>query len=278
LTLLAESESFFVVPSFDPGYTAQPFRDLCESLPGPSVYPATDFRVEWGPIFHRGRLDGTARVLVIGQDPAQHETIARRILVGEAGHRIQGFLAKLGIDRSYVMVNTFLYSVFGQGGGNKHRDDKKIAAYRNKWIRALLAPGKIDAVVMLGSLAESAWESWEATATGPQPTSVRITHPTQPESSAGGNSAKHAAAIAAMLDNWNKALQTLHPLPHRDKSQALKLYGDSFRPNEKIAIPEEDLPAGTPAWMRLDDGWADRPGTGFTKRRTITVTVPRDAL
>ncbi len=30
--------------------------------------------------------------------------------------------------------------------------------------------------------------------------------------------------------------------------------------------------------MRLDDGWADRPGTGLTKRRTITVTVPRDAL
>jgi uracil-DNA glycosylase len=39
-------------------------------------------------------------VLVFGQDPAQHETIARRILIGEAGHRIQGFLAKLGIERS----------------------------------------------------------------------------------------------------------------------------------------------------------------------------------
>ncbi len=31
------------------------------------------FRVEWGPIFLRGRLDGPARVLVIGRDPAQHE-------------------------------------------------------------------------------------------------------------------------------------------------------------------------------------------------------------
>jgi uracil-DNA glycosylase len=277
LTLHAESESFFVVPRFDPGYADQPFRDLCESLPGASVYPAGDFRLEWGPVFHRGRLDGSARVLVLGQDPAQHETIARRILVGEAGHRIQGFLAKLGIDRSYVMVNTFLYSVLGQGGGNKHRDDKKIAAYRNKWIQALLAPGKIDAVVTLGSLAASAWESWRSTASGPQPTSVRITHPTQPEA-AGGSSAKHAAAIAAMLDNWNKALQTLHPLPHPDKSRALKLYGDSFRPNEKVAIPEEDMPAGTPAWMRLDDGWADRPGTGLKKRRTITVTVPSNAL
>ena len=71
--------------------------------------------------------------MLIGQDPAQHETILRRILVGEAGHRIQGFLFKLGIERSYVMVNTFLYSVFGQGGGNRHRNSKPIARYRNRW-------------------------------------------------------------------------------------------------------------------------------------------------
>jgi hypothetical protein len=266
--------------SFDAGYADQPFRDLVESEPGTSVYPAKDFRVEWGPVYHRGRLDGSARVLVIGQDPAQHETIARRILVGEAGHRLQGFLGKLGVDRSYVLVNTFLYSVFGQGGGNKHSDDKKIAAYRNRWIKALLAPGKIDAVVALGSLATSAWDAWTQSpdATGPQPKFVHITHPTQPESSAGNNPGKHAAAIKAMLANWNAGLQELHPLPHPDASRPLKLYGASFKPNEKIPIPAEDMPAGTPDWMRLDDGWADRPGTGLTKRRTITVTVPRSAL
>src|SRR5919202_4330491 len=192
---------------FDPGYVEAPFDALVTSYPGPNVYKRSDFRIEWGPVFHRGRLDGSARVLVIGQDPAQHETIARRILVGEAGHRLQGFLAKLGIDRSYVMVNTFLYSVFGQGGGNKHKDDKKIAAYRNQWIEAILAPGKIDAVVTLGALATAAWDAWTASATGTQPKAVRITHPTQPESSAGSSADKHAAAIKAMLDNWNAGLQ-----------------------------------------------------------------------
>jgi hypothetical protein len=30
--------------------------------------------------------------------------------------------------------------------------------------------------------------------------------------------------------------------------------------------------------MRLNDGWADRPGTGLEKRATITVTVPRAFL
>jgi uracil-DNA glycosylase len=76
-------------------------------FPGAEIYPAADFRVEWGPIFYRGWLDGSARVLVLGQDPGQHESIARRILVGEAGQRVQGSFRKLDIEHSYVMVNAF---------------------------------------------------------------------------------------------------------------------------------------------------------------------------
>jgi uracil-DNA glycosylase len=98
-----------------------------------------DFRTEWGPVFHRGRLEGSARLLIVGQDPAQHEVIARRTLVGGAGHRIRGFLAKLGLIRSYVMVNAYVYSVFGQGGGNKHKKNPAIVAYRNRWFDALTA-------------------------------------------------------------------------------------------------------------------------------------------
>ena len=117
---------------FDPGYGNEPFRTLVQDVPGQSVFPVKDFRFEWGPVFHRGRLDGTARLLVIGQDPAQHETIVRRTLVGGAGHRTQGLLSKLGLTRHYVMVNTFVYSVFGQGGGNRHKNDPAIIAYRNR--------------------------------------------------------------------------------------------------------------------------------------------------
>src|SRR5688500_3546130 len=98
---------------FDPGYFLEPFRTLCSDYPEADVYPSGQFRLEWGPIFHRGRLDGSARILVIGQDPAQHETVIRRVLVGEAGRRLQGFLAKLGITKSYSIVNAYLYSVYG---------------------------------------------------------------------------------------------------------------------------------------------------------------------
>ncbi|MEU9631544.1 hypothetical protein AB0D89_32745 [Streptomyces luteogriseus] len=44
--------------------------------------------------------------------------MTRRILVGTAGRRFQGFLAKLGIDTSYVLINTYLCSVYGQHADN----------------------------------------------------------------------------------------------------------------------------------------------------------------
>src|SRR5215813_9466246 len=135
--------------TFDSGYFAEPFRTLCMNYPESDVYVPDRFRVEWGPIFHRGRLDGSARVLVIGQDPAQHETIVRRILVGEAGRRLQGFLAKLGITTSYVLVNTFLYSVYGSVKA-KTKEDPRLIAYRNRWLDALLIGQQVEAVVSLG--------------------------------------------------------------------------------------------------------------------------------
>jgi hypothetical protein len=265
---------------FDPGYAQEPFRSLCEDYPGAETYPADDFRVEWGPVFHRGRLDGSARVVVVGQDPAQHEVITRRILVGAAGQRVQGFLAKLGIDAGYTMVNTFLYSVYGQGGGERHADDPAIAAYRNRWLDALVAGGGVEAVVALGRLAGRAYEAWKATAAG-QGVEVafeRITHPTAPESGAGGDPDRYAEAVRSMLRNWNGALERLRAaIRHPDVDRDLVPYGDALTPADHGAIPARDLPPGLPEWMR-SRAWADRRGrTPDLKRATIVVTVPRAA-
>jgi len=141
---------------FCPGYNQEPYATLVASYPGKDVHPVKDFRVEWGPVFHRGRLDGTARILVIGQDPAQHETVLRRILVGTAGKRVQGFLRRLGFNHSYVLINTFLYSVFGQDGGTRQIKNAAITAYRNRWIKAILDSSPIEAVVAFGGLANTA--------------------------------------------------------------------------------------------------------------------------
>jgi hypothetical protein len=263
---------------FDPGYSAEPFRTLCVEYPESDVYPADQFRVEWGPIFHRGRLDGSARVVVIGQDPAQHETIIRRVLVGEAGRRLQGFLAKLGITQSYAIVNTYLYSVYGSVKA-KTQKDPALAAYRNRWLDSLLVGSKVEGVVALGTAANAAWQTWKATPKGATFTGAfaPITHPTEPESSSKGDKAKLAAATKKMLQNWNTNLRALAPaIKHPDTPTALVLYGDTWADGDRQPIPEKDMPAGLPPWMHENDGWATRAGAdALKKRRNITLTVPK---
>lgn len=266
---------------FDPGYGDEPFRELAANYPEADIYPPSQFRVEWGPIFHRGRLDGSARVLLIGQDPAQHETIVRRVLVGEAGRRVQGFLAKLGITTSYVMINAFLYSVYGSVKAATRRRVALID-YRNQWIDALMAGGKVEAVVAIGTAAVEAWQFWRATPSG-QASSVpfvAITHPTQPESSSKGDRTKLREATKTLLANWNLALATIAPeIEHPDVAGARIPFGELWADGDRLPVPERDFPAGLPAWMHEQDGWAKRVGKDeIAKRRNITVTVPKAVI
>jgi uracil-DNA glycosylase len=254
---------------FEIGYP-RGFASLLRTYPGPETYPADDFRVEWGPIFHRGRLDGSARVLVIGQDPAAHETIARRILVGEAGQRVQGALAKLGIDRSYVMVNTFLYSVYGQGGGVRHKDDPGIVKYRHKWLDKLAATNDLQAIIALGGLADEAHTTWRATATGQANPAAfaHLTHPTWPQSQ---RTKTKAEATAELLANWNAGLAPLHAAVTPDvPTPAFVPYGAGFVDGDLAVIPERDLPPGLPDWMRSLDAWAVRRAIGEAEGPTAT--------
>jgi uracil-DNA glycosylase len=267
---------------FCPGYGNEPFRTLVRECPGEEVFPRKSFRVEWGPVFHRGRLDGSARVLVIGQDPAQHEVMLRRILVGRAGQRLQGFLAKLGLTRSYVMVNAFAHSVYGQHSGDQFRDDSAIAAYRQRWIEAIFDSSEIEGVIALGAIAERAWKRWKRTPRGKSvsPVFVRLIHPTAPEAIAQKKAKKSAALLATvtaeMLAKWNTALTKLDAaLGVRDDPRPLVPYGANWAPGDEVDIPDFDVPGGTPAWMRTHDDWAVRTGaTATEKRRTIVVTVP----
>lgn len=273
---------------FDPGPVAEPFATLVREYPESDVYPARDFRVEWGPIFHRGRLDGSARVVIVGQDPGQHESIARRILVGEAGQRVQGFLAKLGIERSYAMVNCYLYSVYGQAGGERHVNDESIAVYRHRWLEALFTGTPPDAVVTFGHLGREAYEHWRQ-GPGAAHAAVHVEslpHPTMPEAASKGNAAKRAEAMRSMLATWNEALQRLDgAIGSRDADRPLTPYGEDLLPEDRSPIPAFDLPAGAPPWWSSLKQWAVRQAVGQpaddaaaeeAKRATVVVTVPRD--
>jgi len=263
--------------AFDPGYGQEPFRTLVADYPGEDVYPSRQFRVEWGPIFHRGRLDGSARVLVIGQEPAQHGSVVRRILVGEAGRRVQGLLARLGIATSYVLVNAFLYSVYGSVRA-KTRKDARLVAYRNRWLDALLLGTGVEAVVALGKAADEAWQLWRATPAGGAfgVAYAPVPHPTWPESSARGDQAKLARNTKKLLQKWNAGLQALVPaVAHPDVATPLVLYGEGWQEADLPPVPESDFPAGLPSWMHEQDGWARRAGNDtHAKRRNITITVP----
>jgi uracil-DNA glycosylase len=266
---------------FDPGCFEEPFITLIREYPEADVYPPDQFRVEWGPIFHRGRLDGSARVLIIGQDPAQHETVVRRILVGEAGRRVQGLLAKLGITTSYVLINTFLYSVYGSVN-TATRKSPLLVGYRNRWIDSLMSGGKVEAVITLGTAAAEAWQFWKATTAG-QASKVAfapVTHLTEPESSSKGDKTKLAQATKALLSNWNVALQALAPaIQHPDAPFVIKLYGDTWADGDRLPMPENDFPAGLPPWMHQQDGWAQRTGKDvLSKRRNITINVPSGVI
>jgi len=262
---------------FDPGYGDEPFRSLVANYPGADVYTPDEFRTEWGPIFHRGRLDGTARVLMLGQDPAAAESITRRVLCGAAGQRMQGFLHRLNCDQRYVCINTFLYSVYGSA--SSHVDDKRIVDYRNEWIDAICTTNSIDAIIALGTLADTAHTLWaEATSVSPKPDFVHMLHPTYPESAASSGATTKAEAFKKLCANWNEALVQLAPVVAGAPTNPKK-YGVMLRAGDYGEIPERDLPAGLPAWMRSKAGWAKRTGkTPATKRATITVKVTPEGM
>lgn len=266
---------------FDPGYVAEPYLSLCRQYDS-GEYPPDAFRVDWGPVFHRGRLDGSARVLVIGQDPAAQEAVARRILVGTAGHRVQGFLRKLGLTKSYVMLNAFAFSVLEQAGGEHNKNNPAIVGYRNRWFDAVFAPGKLQAVIAFGALAHHAWDQWLTTANGKAHKNVpfqAVRHPTSPESSGAAQHTNVKAATKAMLAQWNTAIEALRQADIAvDEPATAPLYGDAFTAGDLPLIPDFDLPAGLPAWMRGADGWAKRTGaTAEEKRRTLTIVIPQGA-
>lgn len=259
-----------ITDPFDAGPTGD-FKALCRNYPDDTVFRGADgFRSLWGPVFYRGRANGTARLLVIGQDPAQTEAVTRRILSGQAGRRVQGFVEKLGFTKRYLMINAFLYGIYNQGMAMPHLNDPGILAYRNQWLEAAFAPGRIEAVVTFGNAAFNAWTAFTATPAGQSVTAVhhRALHPTADKP--GGPITRKD-----LLDNWNVALQSLHAaIQHPDVTAPLVLYGSDFTAAELPPIPSRDLPMGLPAWMRSTDFWAGMSPTPGTERANISVEVP----
>jgi uracil-DNA glycosylase len=244
-------------PGYDPG-PPPPWEALFGSAPLGHYrdHASHRFRTDFGPVFYRGRLDGTARLLIVGQDPATDELIASRAFVGLSGQRLQGFLRKIGIRRSYLMVNTFLYGVYGQFDAQLRAIslEPPLLAFRNAVLDRIARDNAIAAVITIGAGARHAMEQWPGSAGYPV---FELVHPAAPE--------------ALVMPSWNTHLPQLHAAVEADDEATVDLtpYGPSFTPEDHVAIPCFDLPFGVPEWHGTGGSRSRRDGA-----KTILWTAP----
>src|SRR3954447_16790394 len=130
---------------------------------GKAVTGNEAFRWHFGPMFYRGRLDGSARVLVIGQEGAQDESLSHRSFTGGTGARMQHLLKHVGITRSYLFLNTFVYPIFGQYTGKlrglAQNPVSPIVVHRNQLFDKVAA-GDLRLVIAVGEAAKESVVTW----------------------------------------------------------------------------------------------------------------------
>jgi hypothetical protein len=80
-----------------------------------------------------------------------------------------------------------------------------------------------------------------------------LLHPTFPEGS------KQPGAMKTMLAQWNQALPGLrNALSEHDDPPDATPYDTALKKSDRVQIPDRDMPAGTPDFMRSLDQWASR--------------------
>ncbi len=154
---------------YDPGpATTSGWPELFADTPnyrglGKAVTGREAFRWHFGPMFYRGRLDGSARVLVIGQEGAQDESLSHRSFTGGTGARMQHLLGHIGISRSYLFLNTFVYPIFGQYTdtlrGLAQNPISPIVKHRNR-VFDKVAAGDLRLVIAVGEAAKESVTTW----------------------------------------------------------------------------------------------------------------------
>jgi hypothetical protein len=229
------------VIEFDKGPTKALAAHLAK-VPGYTPEQRALFWYDWGPIFYRGRLDGSAKVLGIASDPGPTERVACRTLVGDAGQRVQGFLAKLGLTRSYVLVNAHPYALHpGKAGkGLPILAEQAHREWRNRFCDMVVAGSSLEAIIAFGGQAKAALGLWDPPAGVP---TFEVSHPSN-----------HSQK--ALLASWSVGLPRIRKAVTADPDgdPTLPNYGAKFLETDYAPIPKRDLPFGLPAWFG-DDAW-----------------------
>lgn len=221
------------------------------------------YRWHFGPLYYRGRLgDDQVKVLVIGQEGGQDEALSRRAFTGSSGSRMQHFLDHIGINYSYLFLNTFVYSIFNQYSGTRIRwlaqdPASPIQQQRQRIFEYVLERNDVHLVIAVGTAAKESVVTWvasrggscpdgsqtietcDAAVLGPRTKTLGVLHP-------GGASSGNLPAIkadyqraAAQVEQWANADPAwLPPDPGMTRASAAAYEYD------KLPIPFRDLPYG----------------------------------
>jgi uracil-DNA glycosylase len=224
---------------------------------------AEAFRWHQGPMFYRGRLQSNAvKVLLVGQEGAQDESLAHRSFVGGSGARMQHFLGHIGISRSYLFLNTFVYPIFGQ-----YDDDLKwlaqnaaspIVQHRQEIFDyvAEINDG-LHLVVAIGRAAQESVRTWKRLRATPLSAKTQFIDVMHPGAAAAGSASAVVASFRAAVNRirrWaNEDPTWLPPDPGATRQF------DSEYKYRSAPIPFADLPYGV-NW-RLGSG-----GTSSNRR------------
>jgi len=205
---------------------------------GKAVLGREIFRWHFGPMFYRGRLqDNAVKVLVIGQEGAQDESLAHRSFTGGTGARMQHFLQHLGITESYLFLNTFVYPIYGQYGLHlrwlAQDPESPIVKHRHEILNYVLERNDLHLVVAVGTAAKETVVTWVGSRGGNCP----------------GGSRDVSQYAARVLGPKTRIVGVLHP-GGAQGGGASTIIADFRRAIRKI----EGWAAADPRWLPPDPG------------------------
>jgi len=149
--------------------------------------------------------------------------------VGNAGQRVQGLLAKLGLTRSYACLNAWAHAVHpSRSFAERDRlDDHDQLEWRNELYDAV-ASLNLQAVIAFGFMAQAAVALWSGR---PDVELKQIAHPSNPDE-------------GELLNEWRDAVAELRTVvtPDDDGDNTGPKYGADF--TEADYVPMEIVVGG----------------------------------
>ncbi len=213
---------------------------------GKAVTGREEFRWHFGPMFYRGRLgDNQVKVLVIGQEGAQDESLSHRSFTGGTGGRMQNLLNHLGIHRSYLFMNTFVYPIFGQYDGDNRliaqHPASPVRIHREELFDYAVARNDLQLVVAVGLAAKDSVASWVESHGG--------------QADPGELHNADASVISPNL----KLVGVLHPGGAGKGGAVTKIKASFVSAIEAV----EDWSAADPNWLPVDPGGIREPAGDY---------------